>query len=194
MRLVTGTDSAVSASFIGRRPSSSSGKNPRPVFRITHLTAREVRACVPHPATAPASSIGPNDDPWPPALRVCEPQQTQDLRGNGCGIGAKNSDVAKRQLWYRREMKKGPSRIRTGDGGFAIRCLSRLAKGPLGSRRRWGNHSGSKAACQWRPPPSSSTFRQGFCVLFRGFFAGFTRRASACPGPQCAAATPSAPR
>jgi integrase len=25
----------------------------------------------------------------------------------------------------------GPSRIRTGDGGFAIRCLSRLAKGPL---------------------------------------------------------------
>jgi site-specific recombinase XerD len=26
--------------------------------------------------------------------------------------------------------KKGPSRIRTGDGGFAIRCLSRLAKGP----------------------------------------------------------------
>ena len=29
-----------------------------------------------------------------------------------------------------RGIKKGPSRIRTGDGGFAIRCLSRLAKGP----------------------------------------------------------------
>jgi len=29
------------------------------------------------------------------------------------------------------ENEKGPSRIRTGGGGFAIRCLSRLAKGPL---------------------------------------------------------------
>ena len=28
------------------------------------------------------------------------------------------------------EEERGPSRIRTGDGGFAIRCLSRLAKGP----------------------------------------------------------------
>jgi hypothetical protein len=30
----------------------------------------------------------------------------------------------------RRRGGRGPSRIRTGDGGFAIRCLSRLAKGP----------------------------------------------------------------
>jgi integrase len=29
------------------------------------------------------------------------------------------------------EKGRGPSRIRTGDGGFAIRCLSRLAKGPI---------------------------------------------------------------
>ena len=29
-----------------------------------------------------------------------------------------------------RRFQRGPSRIRTGDGGFAIRCLSRLAKGP----------------------------------------------------------------
>src|SRR5260370_31825261 len=31
-----------------------------------------------------------------------------------------------------RQNGRGPSRIRTGDGGFAIRCLTRLAKGPDG--------------------------------------------------------------
>ena len=37
---------------------------------------------------------------------------------------------------------RGPSRIRTGDGGFAIRCLSRLAKGPIMSGRslRYNRH------------------------------------------------------
>src|SRR5262245_28874953 len=40
---------------------------------------------------------------------------------------------------------KGPSRIRTGDGGFAIRCLTAWLRGP-----GFGNPNGRRGECQPR--------------------------------------------
>src|SRR5439155_324998 len=65
--------------------------------------------------------------------------------------------------------EKGPSRIRTGDGGFAIRCLSRLAKGPS------GEDGGNIAAT---PKPVNG------CLL---------GHVTSCPTFRCAVVIPSGP-
>ena len=47
-------------------------------------------------------------------------------------------------------LSRGAARIRTGDGGFAIRCLSHLATAPIDSRGRPGNpQSSQRMAIRW---------------------------------------------